>query len=565
MHRIIAVLVLLAVQASNPAIGASPRTVVGPRGMVSSPEKLAGTVGLEVLERGGNAVDAAVATAFALAVTFPRAGNLGGGGFLLYRTPDGRCVALDFRETAPAALTSALFRNAKGGIDPMKSLEGGLAVGVPGSVAGLALAHARFGTRPWAELLSPAIELAENGFSVSEVSAKIFADENVRLAADPGARALFTHDGKPLLAGDRLVQKDLAKTLRAIAASGPKAFYEGETADAIVRTIGAVGGVLSRDDLAGYKAIEREPLVGSYRGHRVVTFPPPSSGGGVLLQMLAMLERFDMAASGAGSSLTLHRLAEVERRAYADRSGVLGDPAFVDVPVKALLDPAYVARRAATIRDDRATPSSKVRPGIAGREEGGDTLHLSTADARGGAVALTTTLNSWFGAAIVATGTGVLLNNEIDDFALGEGVANQWGLLGGSANAVRGGKRPLSSMSPTIVEAVPAGPRPYLVLGSRGGATIITSVLQTIVHVVDDGLTLQEAVDFPRVHHQWQPDLLQIEPHGLTEDVAAALRSRGHVLKTRDPIANVVAIGIDAQGRYTGAADPREESVAVGY
>jgi len=277
-----------------------------------------------------------------------------------------------------------------------------------------------------------------------------------------------------------------------------------------------------------------------------------------------MLERFDMAASGAGSSLTLHRIAEAERRAYADRSRYLGDPAFVDVPVKRLLEPAYVAKRSAGIRDDRATPSSKVLPGLPSRE-GTETLHFSVADARGGAVALTTTLNSWFGSAIVAAGTGVLLNNEIDDFALGAGVANQFGLLGEEANAVAGGKRPLSSMCPTIVEQVTPGGRPFLVLGSKGGATIITSVLETILHVVDDKMTIQEAVDAPRTHHQWQPDAIQLEPGGLPEDVAAGLRARGHTLKGRALMGNVAAIGIDAKGRWTGAADPREESVAVGY
>jgi gamma-glutamyltranspeptidase/glutathione hydrolase len=561
----LAIVVALLAARGDPAIAASPRPVVAARGMVVAPEKLAAEVGLRVLTRGGNAVDAAVATAFALAVTYPRAGNLGGGGFLLYRAPGAQYRALDFRETAPGALTGALFRDAHGIVDPRKAQEGGLAIAVPGSVAGLAEAHARWGSRPWAELVLPAIELAETGFAISAFSADNFAAEHARLAVDPGAKALFTHGGEPLREGDRLVQPDLAKTLRAIASGGAKAFYEGPIADAIVKTVAADGGVLSRDDLASYRPVLREPLIGSYRGHRVVTFPLPSSGGIVLLQALAMLEHFDMASSGYGSSLTLHRIAEAERRAFADRSRYLGDPAFVDVPVRQLLDPAYLAKRAAGIRDDRATPSSKVLPGLPGKEEGRETLHLSIADSRGGAVALTTTLNSWFGAAIVPPGTGVLLNNEIDDFALAAGVPNLYGLVGGSSNAVAGGKRPLSSMCPTIVEQVAPGARPFLVLGSKGGATIITTVLETILHLVDDGLTIQEAVDAPRIHHQWQPDTLQIEPQALPEDVAARLRACGHTIQVREPIGNVAAIGLDAEGRWTGAADPREESVAVGY
>jgi len=548
-----------------PADAASRRPVVGPRGMVVGPEPDATEVGREVLRRGGNAVDAAVATAFALAVTYPRAGNLGGGGFLLYRAPGARYAALDFRETAPMALTPEMFLDADGRVDPRRSQEGGLAVGVPGSVAGLAYAHARWGSRPWAELLAPAIRLAEEGFVVSAVDAERFLEESSRLAADPAARALFTHDGRPLVAGDRVVQNDLARTLRAIAAQGPKGFYEGPVAEAIVKTVVAGGGVMTLADLATYKAIAREPLIGAYRGCRVVTFPLPSSGGIVLLQILAMLERFDMTSSGAGSSLTLHRIAEAERRAFADRSRYLGDPAFVSVPVQALLDRAYLAKRSATIRDDRATPSADVPPGEPSGTEGTQTLHLSIADARGGAVALTTTLNSWFGAAIVASGTGVLLNNEIDDFSLGLGVVNQYGLVGEAANAVAGGKRPLSSMSPTIVEAPVPGPRPLLVLGSPGGPRIISSVLQTLLHVVDDGFTVQEAVDAPRIHHQWTPDALEVEPHGVPADVAAGLRARGHTLKEHALMGNVCAIAIDDQGRWNGAADPRDEAVALGY
>jgi len=352
-----------------PARAASLAPAVGARGMVVAPEARAAEVGVSVLRDGGNAVDAAIAMAFALAATYPRAGNLAGGGFLLYRSPDGGHYALDFREVAPKALTPEMFLGEDGRPDPKKSRTGGLAVGVPGTVAGLAGAHARWGTLPWARLVAPAIRLAEEGTTVTALSASTYAEENARLAADPAARAVFTRDGAPLPEGHRLVQKDLAATLRLIASDKGDGFYRGRLAQAIVDTVKAAGGVMTLEDLAGYKIVRREPLQGSYRGVRIVTFPPPSSGGIVLLQALGMLERFDMKASGAGSSLTLHRIAEAERRAFADRSAFLGDPDFVRVPTARLLDRAYLAGRSATIRDDRALPSTKIGPGAV-RAEG---------------------------------------------------------------------------------------------------------------------------------------------------------------------------------------------------
>ena len=529
--------------------------------MVVAPEREAAAVGLRVLKDGGNAVDAAVATAFALAVTHPSAGNLGGGGFLLYRAPD-------VRETAPGALLPSMFLDASGHADPAKSLAGGLSVGVPGSVAGLAEAHRRWGSRPWSELLRPAIRLCREGVVISPGFAQVLTEEGSRLAANSEARAIFTKDGVPLKEGDRLVQKDLAKTLELIAAGGPAAFYDGPVADAFQVAGGPVdggGGVMTHGDLRAYRAVPRVPLTGSYRGKTIIAFPPPSSGGIVLLQALAMLERFDLAKSGAGSALTLHRIAEAERRAFADRSVYLGDPDAVTVPVAALLDPAYLEGRAASIRDDRATPSSRIRPGTVPVAEGVNTMHLSIADARGAVVALTTTLNSSYGAAIVAPGTGVLLNNEMDDFAVSAGVPNQFGLVGGRANAVAGGKRPLSSMCPTIVEDKGARGRPILVLGSPGGPRIISAVLQTILHVVDDHMTLQEAVDAPRIHEQWLPDEIAHERRAFAPEIAAGLAKRGHKLTERDWIGDVLAIGVDASGRWTGAADPRQEGVALGY
>lgn len=533
--------------------------------MAVTPQADATRIAREVLEAGGNAVDASVAAALALAVTHPIAGNLGGGGFLLYRTPEGKAWALDFRETAPRALTPEMFLDEEGRPVPGRSLSGGLAVGVPGTVAGLAEAHGLWGSLAWGRLVGPAVALAERGFEVPHWLAGQFAQEIEKLRDDPEARLIFTRDGAPYAPHARLIQPDLARTLRRLAKAGAQGFYDGVVADALERTIKDAGGVLDRGDLAAYRPLLREPLVGAYRGHRVLAFPPPSSGGIALLQMLGMLEGSDVRGAGAGSSLALHLVVEAARRAYADRSLWLGDPAFAEVPVVALLDRRYLAGRAATIVLERATPSSSVLPGEPPHAESDDTLHLSVADARGGVVALTTTLNGAFGSGIVARGTGVLLNNEIDDFALAPGIPNQWGLLGGTANAVAPGKRPLSSMTPTIVEGQGGG-RPLLVLGSPGGARIITAVLQVLLNVVDHEMPLQEAVDAPRIHHQWQPDVILHEPRGVPDDVLRGLLRRGHLLEVSpEAIGSVDAIGRDPDGTWRGAADPRREGRAEGY
>jgi gamma-glutamyltranspeptidase/glutathione hydrolase len=534
--------------------------------MVVTAEAHASQAGLEILRQGGNAVDAAVAAAFTLAVSFPRAGNLGGGGFLLLRARDAGVWALDFRETAPRLLTREMFFSADGGIIPGSSTRSGLAVGVPGTVAGLAEAHRRWGSRPWRDLLAPAIRLAERGFVISRRSAAALASAKEILASDPAAQAIFLPGGSLLGEGDRLVQKDLARTLRRIAANGSPGFYHGPVAGALVQSIRSAGGVMTEDDLSNYRPLLREPIVGTYRGHRVITFPPPSSGGIALLQMLRMLDRFDLRASGPGSSLTIHRMAEAERRAFADRSRWLADPAFFEVPVRGMLDAAYLRSKGESIHDESATPSDLIAPGEPASPESEHTTHLSVADRWGNAVALTTTLNSEFGTGRVAAGTGVLLNNEIDDFSLAPGSPNQFGLVGsGDANAPQGGKRPLSSMSPTIVESPGGGPRPLLVLGSRGGPTIITTVLEILVNVIDHGLEIREAVDAPRFHHQWKPDAIQHEPLAFPEDVAAALRARGHRLEPRAPIGDAAVIGTDSDGTWLGAADPRGEGIALGY
>lgn len=534
--------------------------------MVVTPERHATQVGLDVLRGGGNAVDAAVAVAFALAVTYPLAGNLGGGGFLLYRTPEARHEALDFRETAPRKLRPEMFLDPEGSPVPGRSLRSGLAVGVPGSVSGLAEAHRRRGSLSWARLLAPAIRLAEKGFTVDTTLARDFKRYLSVLSQHDDTKRIFTREGAALAAGDRLVQKDLAASLRRIARRGAAGFYEGPTAEALARTVAGLGGVLELDDLAGYRSVERQPIAGSYRGYRIVVFPPPSSGGIVLLQILGMLEPHDVAALGSGSSATVHLMVEAERRAYADRSRWLGDPDSFDVPVLMLLDPQYLSARFRSFRPDRATPSAQVAPGNPGRSESQDTLHFSIADPRGGAVVLTTTLNTAFGSGIVASGTGILLNNEMDDFALAPGVPNEYGLLGGEANAVGPGKRPLSAMTPTIVEFKEPRARPALVLGSPGGATIITSVLQVLVNTLDHGMPLQEAVDAARFHHQWLPDKIRHELRAFPADVVRALRERGHELAP-DPefLGDVQAIASDEDGMWLGADDPRRNGHAAGF
>ncbi len=547
---------------SAPAFGADPAASRSPRGMVASPEAQASRVGAEVLAQGGTAADAVVAVAFALAVTNPQAGSLGGGGFLLFRDEQGRPTALDFREIAPAGLTFDRFLDEEGKPVPGVSLETGLAVGVPGLVAGLAEIHERWGVLSWKRLIDPAIELARDGFPVYPDLVKAYASAEKRLRLDERATAIFLPGGSVPQRGWVLKQPELAATLERIAKRGPEGFYRGPVAEALVATVQARGGVLELTDLAGYEVVEREPVHGTYRGYRVVSFPPPSSGGVILLQMLAMLDRFEM-HDGYGASDTIHLMAEIQRRAFADRSKWLGDPKFFDVPLDGLLNPEYVASRAATIDRTRVTPSSEVLPGKP-VPEGSDTVHFSVTDDQGRAASLTTTLNTSFGSGIVAAGAGVVLNNEMDDFSLAPGVPNVYGLVGGVANAVEPFKRPLSSMTPTIVEFPEPGKRPFLVLGSPGGPRIITAVFQVLVNVIDHEMPLQSAVNAPRVHHQWIPDLISYEERALPADVRRALKALGHTLATRERIGNVNAIGVDENGHWLGAADPRKGGAAVG-
>jgi gamma-glutamyltranspeptidase/glutathione hydrolase len=528
--------------------------------MVSGPEPIAVAEGVRVLREGGNAADAAVTMAFVLAVTFPQAGNLGGGGYLLLRPAAGDPLVIDYRETAPAAATPAMFLDARGDVVPGLSLHTHKAVGVPGAVAGLALAHRKWGTIPWQRAVAPAVRLAREGFAVPRGLEAVLLESRERLARHDSSRAIFFRDGEPLKEGDRLVQKDLAATLKTIQRGGAEAFYEGEIATRLAQDMERHGGLVTRADLAAYRPVERRPLEGTYRGLRVLAPPPSSSGGVALLQMLGMIEPHDLRALGHNSSASLHLLAETMKRAFADRARWLGDPAFFEVPVAGLLDPRYLARRMLGYDPQRATPASQIPFGDPDAGPGA-TTHFSVLDAAGNAASVTTTLNDWFGCGAVAGGLGFLLNNEMDDFVTKPGVPNLYGLVGGDANRIEPGKRMLSSMTPAIV--VKDG-RPLLILGSPGGPSIITSVLQTIVNVVDFRLELQAAVDAPRVHHQWSPDTLYVDEAEFPADVLEALRRRGHAITPRAPKGIVQAISDDGSGWLRGAADSRGYGEARG-
>ena len=553
--------------AQTPVIseGARVHPVLARHGMVASQEARASRIGVAVLQQGGNAVDAAVAVGFALAVTLPRAGNLGGGGFMLvHLAAQNRTLAIDYRETAPSAATRAMFLDANGEADPQKSRDSALAVGVPGTVAGLALAHRRYGSGrlSLAQLIAPAIALSREGFAVEDDLADSLPRARDRLARWPSAAAVFLKpDGTAPERGDTLVQHDLAATLEAIAQNGPRGFYEGATADKIVASLRAAGGILTREDLSGYRALEREPVRGTYRGYDIVSMPPPSSGGVHLVEMLNILEGFPLRQSGAGSAATLHVMIEAMKLAYADRAYFLGDADFVDVPIGRLTAKDYAATLRAGIDPDRARPSREIRGGQAGLREGDNTTHFSVVDRDGNAVANTYTLNFSYGLGMVADGTGVLLNNELDDFSAKPGAPNAFGLVGSAANAPGPGKRPLSSMSPTIVLR---DGRPFLVTGSPGGSRIITTVLQVILNVIDHRMNIAEAVLAPRAHHQWLPDRVTVE-RGFSPDTLAILAARGHAVRVGDTSGSANSILVTPDW-LEGATDPRQRgTLAAGY
>jgi len=527
--------------------------------MVVTRERHATEAGVEVLRAGGNAVDAAVAVGFALAVTHPTAGNIGGGGFMLVRLADGRATFIDFRERAPQAASRNMYLDAAGKATEDSTI-GYRASGVPGTVRGLEYALEKYGTKPWAEMLRPAIELASKGFPVSYGMAQSLRSNARGLGRFPESKRIFLRDGKHYEAGETFVQPELGRTLERIARLGAKDFYEGETARLLARDMAEHGGLITAADLKHYTVKERPPLTGSYRGYSIVTLPPPSSGGVGILQMLGVLEGTEYEKAGAGSATAVHYMAEAMRRYFADRAEHLGDADFVKVPLRGLLDPNYILKLRESIDPQRATPSSQVHAGVFTGRESAETTHYTIADGAGNIAAVTYTLNGGYGCKVTPAGLGFLLNNEMDDFAPKPGGANMYGLIQGEANAIQPGKTPLSSMTPTIVLR---DGKPYLALGSPGGPTIINTVLEAIVNVLDFGMNVQDAVNWPRFHHQWVPDELRMEP-GYSPDTIALLEKRGYTVKLESAQGEVAAIGFD-NGYLEGAPDPRTEGTAEGY
>ena len=543
-------------------VGGSSEPTRARRGMVAASDSVAAAVGRDVLQAGGSAVDAAVATAFALAVTLPAAGNVGGGGFLVYRAADGSDAAYDFRETAPAAASPEMFLSG-GAYDWARHHDSHLSVGVPGTVAGLHRAWSDHGRLPWRRLVEPAVSLARDGFVLTHARAASLAGVLPRMARYPAAVAAFSNDGEPYAAGDRFRQPDLAATLERIATDGPDGFYRGRTAALVAREMAQHGGLITEADLAAYEPRVREPVRGTYRGYEIVSMPPPSSGGITLVQMLNVLEGYDLQAAGYGSALNVHRIVEAMRRGFADRARHLGDPDFNPaMPVLRLTSKEYAAGLRATIDADRASrsgPDTFEWPAT-----GDETTHLSVVDADRNAVALTTTLEQSYGSKIVVPGAGFLLNNEMGDFNAAPGLTTAAGLIGTQPNLAEPGKRMLSSMTPTIVARDGCL---FMVTGSPGGRTIINTVLHTILNVVDFEMNAQEAIDAPRFHHQWLPDELRYERRGLSPDTVALLEARGHALVARTSQGAAHAIIFDAEADVLeGAADPRRaDAAAVGY
>ena len=536
-------------------------------GMVASTQRLASQVGADVLRRGGNAVDAAVAVALALAVVYPEAGNIGGGGFMLIRLKDGRSTAIDYREKAPAAANRNMYADpAKGNAS---STVGYLASGVPGTVAGLELALKKYGSGKftWAQLVEPARRLAADGFVVAHSLARSMRRHQKRLELYPETRRVYLRNGRFYEEGETFRQPELAATLTRLQRHGPREFYEGMTARLIAADMKEHGGLITLDDLRRYTAKERTPLRGTYRGHEIITMPPPSAGGIALLEMLNILEGFDLAALGGSSSEKYHLLAETMRRAYADRSTYVGDSDFVKVPIAQLVDKTYAARLRSTINKERASQSTAIGPGkLIG--EPSDTTHFSIVDAYGNAVANTYTINDIYGSGVTVKYAGILLNDEMDDFTTKPGTPNTWGIIQGERNVIEGGKRPLSSMTPTIVLRKDGSF--WFGVGARGGSRITTTVLQTIINVIDHRMNIQQALDAPRIHHQWFPDEILFETFGLSSDTQRALEARGHkvVPQSNWPfnIGAAEAVMIEeGTGARLGACDPRYDGLPVGH
>jgi gamma-glutamyltranspeptidase/glutathione hydrolase len=536
--------------------------------IVASQHELASKIGVEVLKKGGNAIDAAVATALALAVVYPEAGNLGGGGFMLVRFKDGKTAAIDYREMAPQAATRNIYLDETGKLikGEGSSTIGYRAAGVPGTTAGLELAFKKYGSGKlkWSELVEPARKIAQDGYVLSYRLANLFKAYKESLERYEDSKKIFLNNGKFYEEGDILKQPELAQTLGRIEKNGAKGFYEGETAQLIAADMKAHNGLMTLEDLKNYQPKERTPVRGTYRGYEIISMPPPSSGGIVLLQSLNMLEKYDLRSMGYNSSEKYHLLTEVLRRAFADRAEFMGDPDFANVPTKTLIDKNYAEKRRATINLTKASKSSDIKHGeIIGRESM-DTTHFTIVDADGNVVTNTYTINDLYGSAVTAKGTGVLLNDEMDDFAAQPGKANMFGLIQGEKNSVQPKKRPLSSMTPTIVLRKDGSL--WFAVGARGGPRIITSVLQIVINMIDHDMNIQEAIDAPRIHHQWFPDEILFEPYGMSPDTRTALEKLGHKFAAKPiNIASATGISINEKGVRFGAIDSRSDGEAVGY
>ena len=561
----VALIVCTAVRAASVA------PVGGEHGMVVTAHRLATKVGVDVLKRGGNAVDAAVAVGYAMAVVYPAAGNLGGGGFMTIQLADGRKTFLDFREKAPLAATANMYLDSAGNVIKGASTKGHLAAGVPGSVAGLEYAREKYGTRSRGALIAPAIAFAERGFVLDDGDVAMFVTATNDFRDDPATAAIFLNKGEPYRAGDRLVQKDLAKTLRLIARKGPAAFYQGSIADAIAASSAAGKGIITKADLQQYTVRELAPVECDYRGYHIVSAPPPSSGGVVVCEILNILEGYPLKDLGFRSAQAVHYQIEAMRHAYVDRNSYLGDPDFVKNPLERLLDKGYAEQIRAVIEPNKAGVSRDLKPGVP-PHEGTNTTHYSIVDNQGNAVSVTYTLNDWFGAKVTAAKTGVLLNDEMDDFTVKLGVPNLYGLVQGEANAIAPGKRPLSSMSPTIVSR---DGKPVMVIGTPGGSRIITVVVHCILNVIDYDMNIQEAIDAPRFHQQWLPETTNVETFALSPDTRKILVDMGHKLGDPQPAGHAAGILVGAPSlngkprgkqRFYGANDPRRGTgLALGY
>lgn len=542
-------------------MSAKKQPVITDSAMVVSAHPLASKVGVDILRKGGNAIDAAVATQFALAVVFPAAGNVGGGGFMVIRFSNGDTDALDYREKAPGAAHPELFLDENKSVIPDLSVNSHLASGVPGSVAGMWASHQKYGKLPWADLVQPAINLALNGFDLTEKEASGLngVQKDLRAHNSVLPEFLLRDQWKE---GDRIVMVDLGHTLERIRDKGPAGFYEGITAELIVAEMQRGNGKITLDDLKNYVPVWRTPIKGTYKNYSIISMPPPSSGGVALLQLLKMVQKYPLKEMGHNTVKTAHLFTEAERRVYADRAFYLGDPDFVSVPVDELVDDSYVEKRMSDFSESHATPSASVKEGQMSLIESEQTTHLSIVDAQGNAVAVTTTLNDSYGNTIVVAGAGFFLNNEMDDFSVKPGHANMYGAIGGEANKILPNKRMLSSMTPTIVEK---DGKLFMVVGTPGGTTIITSVFQTIINVIDHGMNMQEAVAAKRFHSQWMPDGILTENNAFSDETGKQLFEMGHQIFTRDGIGRVDAILIRNDGKLEGGADPRGDDTALGY